>query len=188
VTGDGLRAGVNPSLGPAGKTSCFSRRGGHRQSLRSTRHEPDGPERIDISVIGIQYTRRYMNSPLTTFASPAALAERLGDWSEMASGAFSANRIRAWKSDCHSELVPFVLGRSSCVGFSRCWLDCWGRENSGIWGNILPCPLVSILERFDVPRSSPGAGDLGLVIPMPRSVCPGGSSRRGLFLSTCAPA
>jgi len=51
VTVGDLRDVVNPSLETAGKTSCFSRRGDHPPSLRSTRNKHNGHEAVDTGVI-----------------------------------------------------------------------------------------------------------------------------------------
>ena len=49
-------------------------------------------------------------------------------------------------------------------------------------GNILPLALVYSLSVSTFTAPSPGAGDLGFVIPMPRYACPGGCpSLRGFF-------
>jgi len=54
VTGSDLRAGVNPSLGPAEKTSCFLRRGDHPRSLHSTRSTRDDRQCVAIGTMGIK--------------------------------------------------------------------------------------------------------------------------------------
>jgi hypothetical protein len=51
VTVGDLRAAVNPSLEAAGKTSCFSRRGDHRPSLRSRRNGRDVHKPVVTAVI-----------------------------------------------------------------------------------------------------------------------------------------